>query len=57
VSQRWCVPSIVIMESGEDTHVVFIRICDTCDNAVLQNQAITINMSESLNCVFLSLDI
>ena len=54
---RWCVPTIVIMESDEDTRVVFIRVCDTCDNAVQQNKAIAINMSESLHCVFLSLDI
>ena len=58
VSLLWFVPTIVIKESGEDTRVVFIRVCDTCDNAVLQqNQAIPINISDSLNFVFLSLDI
>ena len=31
VSLCWCVPTIVIMESGEDTRVVCIRVCDTCD--------------------------
>ena len=46
------------MDSGEDTHVVFIRVCDTCDNVVVQqNQAIAINMSDSLQWLFLSLDI
>ena len=40
------------MESGEDTRVVFIRVCDTCDNAVLQqNQEIAISKSDSLRCV------
>ena len=36
VSMRGCVPSIVIMESGEDTRVVFIRVCDTCAFARLR---------------------
>ena len=58
MSLRWCAPSVVIMEAGEDTRVVFVRVCDTCDNPVLQqNQAIAVYMSDWLHCVFLSLDI
>ena len=57
MSLQWCVTTNVIIELGEDTRVVFIHACDTCDNAVLhQNQAIAINMSDSLHCMFLSLD-
>ena len=55
---RRCVVSIAVIESGEHSRVVFIRVCDTCDNAVRQqNQAIGINMSDSLRCVFWSLEI
>ena len=46
------------MESGEDTRIVFIRVRDTCGITVLQqNQAIAMNNSDLLQCVFLSLDI
>ena len=46
------------MESGKDTKVVCIRVCDTCDNAVLQqNRAIATNIFYSLDFVFWSLDI
>ena len=56
VSSRWCVFSVAVMESGEDMHSCIIRVCDTCDNAVLQkNREVSINMSDALHCVFWSL--
>ena len=52
-----CVVSFV-MESHEDTRIVYMRVCDTCDNAVLrQNREIAVNMFDSLHCVFWSFEI
>ena len=45
VCLHWCVVSIAIKESGEDTRVVFIRVCETCDNTVPQkNRALAMNV-------------
>ena len=46
------------MESGKTAGVLCIRVCDTRDNAVLQqNRAIAIQVSASLQSVFWSVEI
>ena len=55
---RWFIVSIAILGSYEETRVVCIRVCDTCDNAVLQqNRAMATRLSNLLRCLFRSFEI
>ena len=54
----WYIVSIAIIGSDEDTRVVCIRECDTCDNAVLQqSRAVAVLLPEALHCLSWSLEI